>query len=116
MKRKLTESQKRRLHELKERNKTIDNLIIEKIDDHVQPLPLNLILEARFNSVMKKAIYLEGEIAYLKEEDGQFVEGQIEVKKRRLDIMRGQLHELQNVGEMLNKYDLLGREFEIVRR
>ncbi|MBT2654211.1 hypothetical protein J7E81_02995 [Bacillus sp. ISL-18] len=76
---------------------------------------MNLILEARFNELMKKGITLQGEIAYLQEEeDYQFVEGQIEVKKRRLDMIKGQLSELQNVGEMLSKYNAFEREFEIL--
>jgi hypothetical protein len=112
---KLSEKQKARLQELTERNETIDKLIVEKISDHSQALPLNLILEVRFNELMKKGIQLEGEIAYLKESDDyQFVEGQIEVKKRRLDMIKGQLAELQNVGDMLAQYHAYGREFEIV--
>ncbi len=112
---KLSEKQKARLQELTERNETLDQIILQRISDHSQSLPLNLILEARFNELMKKGIALEGEIAYLKESDDyQFVEGQIEVKKQRLDMIKGQLAELQNVGDMLRQYHAFGREFEIV--
>jgi hypothetical protein len=112
---KLSEKQKARLQELTERNETLDQIIIQRITDHSQALPLNLILEARFNELMKKGIALEGEIAYLKESDDyQFVEGQIEVKKRRLDMIKGQIAELQNVGDMLAQYHAFGREFEII--
>lgn len=110
----LSAKQKARIKELKERNKFINEIVIKKIQDHASPLPLNLILEARFNVLMIKGIELEGEIQYLKESDEQFVEGQIDVKKRRLDTIRGQIDELNNIGDMLRKYSSIGRTFEIL--
>jgi hypothetical protein len=110
---KLSEKQKARLQELTERNETLDQIIFERIEDHSQPLPLNLILETRFNELMKKGIALEGEIAYLKDQE-ELDEGTLQVKKRRLDKIKGQLAELQNVGDMLAQYHGFGREFEIV--
>lgn len=112
---KISERQKRRLQEIKERNEILDKEIIGKIHDTVQALPLNLILEARFNVISRKAIQVEAEIAFLEEDENrEAVKPQLEVLKRRLDHIRGQLNELQNVGDMLAKYDHLGRRFEIV--
>lgn len=114
---KLSEKQKARIKELKERNEIVDQIIVDRIQDPIQALPLNLILEARFNAILLKGIDLEGEIAYLKtDDDTMFAEGQIAVKQRRLDRVKGQLSELESVGNMLEQYDAFGREFEIVRK
>jgi hypothetical protein len=111
----LTEKQKERIAELKERTEFIDKIVLKKIGDDTQRLPLNLILEARFNMLMISGIKLEGELKYLEEQDDEDLEGVISVKKRRLDILKGQINELNNVADMLNKYDSVGREFEIIR-
>lgn len=116
MKRKLSEKQKHRLRELKERNEAIAKLVVERIDRPEQALPLNLILESRFNAVMVNGIELEGELAYLRKDTSEAAEKQTAVTIRRLDIVRGQLNELESVGDMLRKYDEMGRVFEIVRK
>lgn len=111
----LSEKQKSRLKEINERQEIINKFVIEKIEDPIQPLPLNLLLEARFNRLMKAGIELEGEIKYLEENgESMFSEGKIETKRRRLDSVKGQLNELQNIGDMIREYDALGRSFEVV--
>ncbi|WP_033829025.1 hypothetical protein [Bacillus andreraoultii] len=111
----LSVKQKERIAELKERIDYIDEIVLEKISDHSQPLPLNLILEARFNVLMITGIKLEAELKYLEEQGDEDLEGVISVKRRRLDMIKGQINELNNVADMLNKYDSVGREFEIIR-
>lgn len=108
---KLSEKQKQRLQELKERNEAINPIVFAAIDNHAQGLPLNLMLEARFNVLMKKAIENEAEIAYYQEKGGH--EGAILIKKRRYDILRGRIQEIKNIGDMLRGYGELGRQVEI---
>ncbi|HZW68587.1 MAG TPA: hypothetical protein VFF20_08300 [Pseudogracilibacillus sp.] len=111
---KLDERQRKRMQELDKRSKDINEVVLERIQDYHAPLPLNLVLEARFNAVQKKGIELEAEIDHIMASE-EMDEGVLKVKTRRLDMIRGQLNELQNIGEMLKQYDMLGREFEIVR-
>lgn len=108
---KLSEKQKQRLQELKERNDEINPIVFAAICNHGKNLPLNLILEARFNVLMKVAIETEAEIAYYQDKDGY--EGALEIRKRRYDILRGRLEEIKNTGNMLHAYGELGRQIEI---
>lgn len=112
--RKYTDSQKERLQVISERIKKIDDIILDQIVDRTKEIPLNLVLEARFLKLQKKGIELEAGIAYLEEQNEKSSINTIEVKKRRLDGVKGQLIELQNVGELLLNYHLFGRKFGIV--
>lgn len=108
---KLSEKQEKRLQELKERNDEINPIVFAAIDNHGKNLPLNLMLEARFNVLMKLAIETEAEIAYYRDKDGH--ESALEIRKRRYDILRGRLKEIKNIGDMLRGYGELGRQIEI---
>ncbi|MDC3413913.1 hypothetical protein [Terrihalobacillus insolitus] len=105
------ESQKERLVEIQNRDEMISEVIFEAIRDHDEALPLNLMLEGRFLQVQKEGIELEARIAYLEENDPESEE--LVKAKRRLDLVSGSLQELHNIGKMLSRYHLFGREFTI---
>jgi len=111
--RKLTPKQKQRIKEVRERNQYINQIIVEKIEGGVSPLPLNLMLEARFNNLVIAGILVEGEIAYLQEQE-EVNEGLLEVKQKRLFAIKSQLNELNNVADLLKKFSRRGRTFEIL--
>lgn len=119
---KLTKKQRERIKELKERSEIIDEIVAEKIHKEGEPLPLNLILEARFNTLTIAGIKLEGEIAYLKdkmkevteEDELKMIEKQIEIKTIRLTQIKERILETVNIGNMIKDISDLGREFSIL--
>ena len=110
--RKYTKRQKNRIVELNARTEFINDIIYDTIDGGVA-LPLDYILEARFNQVQINGIKLEAELAYLIDKD-ELDEKAIYDKRRRLDVTNGMLQELKAVREVVYKMSRFGQEFEIV--
>ena len=113
--RKLSENQKRVLRELNERNSYLEGIILERIAEPSQPLPLMLMLETRYNELMKAGIKLEGEVKYIKNNRDDFSDEMLFIKERRLDMIKGQLNELDNVMELISNFAKVGREFTVER-
>lgn len=111
--RKYNEKQTKRLEEIRERQNVIDPQIKEAFINGEKTLPLNFMLETRFLEVCKHGIDLEARLAYLEEKEPESEE-LIKTTKRRLDFVKGALHELQNVGSMLGQYAALDYSFECI--
>lgn len=112
---KYTENQQKRLQEIDERQKELEPIINEAFVGDRKVLPLNYMLEARFLEVARQGIDLEARIAWLEEKgETSIEEGILEQSKRRLDMVKGGLMEMQNVGTLLGQYTALGYSFECV--
>lgn len=104
----LTEKQEQRLEQIKEREENIQNVITTAIVNRNQKLPLGLMLESRFNMLVKEGIMVEGRIASAKEND----ESLVPTLEKRLSHVKGSISEVQNIADMIAEFNAFGREFD----
>ena len=112
--RKYTERHKVLLKEIDERNEFIVGITEERIGNPDAAIPLNYVLESRFNELKKQAIYVEAKINYITSIE-EYNEAQVEILQGRLQKIQGAMNELLTVTEMIVKFGKANREFEIVR-
>lgn len=105
----LSNWQKQRIKELTERNKIIVRIVEERIDDPAQFLPLNLILESRFNELAIAKIKLEADVQALRTGEIDGDTNSYERARIRLERIRGQLRELQHLAKVTRDFDSAGR-------
>lgn len=111
--RKYTERHKQLLKEIEERNEFIVGITEERIGNPEAVIPINYVMESRFNELKKQAVHTEAKINFMISQD-DYSESQVEGLKQRLIKIHGAMNELLAVTEVFVKFGNANRDFEVV--